>query len=78
VTVHGLGYDSVYRLSEENITFVFRAEIIQIDTTEDTAVLCSEGFKFPFKDMKYYTVCECEHIVFVFVRILLFIHEEML
>jgi hypothetical protein len=25
--------DSGYRLSEENITFVFRAEMIQVDTT---------------------------------------------
>jgi len=55
--------DSGYRLSEENITFVFRAEIIQVDTTEDTAVFSSEGFKFPFKDRKYYTFCECEQVV---------------
>jgi hypothetical protein len=34
--------DSRYRLSEENITFVFRAESIQVDTTEVTAVFCSE------------------------------------
>jgi len=59
--------DSGYRLSEENITFVFRAGINQVATAEDTAVFCSEGFKAPFKDMKYYTVCECEQVVFVFV-----------
>lgn len=62
VWVMTLYTDSRYRLSEENITFVFRAESIQVDTTEVTAVFCSEWFKFPFKDMKYYTVCECEQL----------------
>jgi len=45
--------DSGYRLSEINITFVIRAEIIEVDTSDDKAVFCSEGFKFPFKDMKH-------------------------